>query len=448
VSYPRYPELKESGVEWLGEIPRHWEIKRMRFVCKINPSKAEVSGWPEAYQVSFLPMEKVGTEGEIDLDEARSIGDVLQGFTYFRDNDVIVAKITPCFENGKGALCRNLTNRIGFGSTEFHVLRSPLGHDPKFIYYLTKSKLFRSLGEALMIGSAGQKRVPEDFIRNFVTGFPPLKEQQAIAAFLDRKTAELDQLIRLKERQIVLLNTKRQALISHTVTRGLDPSVKLRPSGIDWLGEIPAHWGNTRLKYISVSLQTGPFGSQLHSSDYIDDGIPVINPANIQSGWIVPNWSCTVDEETFNRLSHHVLIEGDIVIGRRGEMGRCGLVTKQEQNWLCGTGSLRIRLNSEYCWPQYVILLLSLEMVGTWLSLESVGSTMENLNTEILANIPIGLPPPEEQKDIVDYLQSEMPRIEEAVFAIRMQIAELREYRQALISAAVIGKIDVRGESV
>jgi restriction endonuclease S subunit len=440
--------MKESGVEWLGEIPKHWESKRLRFVCEINPSKGEVANLPEDQLVSFLPMEKVGEDGEIILDEVRPLGEVLQGFTYFRNQDVIVAKITPCFENGKGALCQNLTNGIGFGSTEFHVLRSNLENDARFIFYLTRSELFRSFGEATMIGSAGQKRVPEEFISNFVTGLPSLAEQQAIATFLDRKTAELDELIRLKERQIELLGARRRALISHAVTRGLDPSVKLRPSGIKWLGEIPAHWGNTRLKYISVSLQTGPFGSQLHSSDYIDDGIPVINPANIQSGRIVPNWSCTVDEETFNRLCHHALIEGDIVMGRRGEMGRCGLVTKQEQGWLCGTGSLRIRLNPEYCWPSYISLLLSLEMVGAWFSLESVGSTMENLNTEILANIPVGLPPLEEQKEIVGYLQSETPRIEAAVLAIRTQIAQLRDYRQALISAAVTGKIDVRGVSV
>src|SRR5689334_5908681 len=110
MSYPIYEEMQDSRVEWLRDTPRHWRVQRLKFSCWINPSKSEVASLPSELPVSFLPMEKVGTEGELELDTTRSLESVLQGFTYFRDGDVIVAKITPCFENGKGALCRNLVN--------------------------------------------------------------------------------------------------------------------------------------------------------------------------------------------------------------------------------------------------------------------------------------------------------------------------------------------------
>ena len=179
-----------------------------------------------------------------------------QGFTYFRDGDVIVAKITPCFENGKGALVSQLKGGIGFGSTEFHVLRPTQRNAPRFIYYLTKSSMFRALGTASMYGAGGQKRVPEDFIEDLRVAFPPLPEQQQIAAFLDRKTAELDAVLRLKERQLLLLAEKRQALISQAVTRGLDPTVPLKPSGVEWLGDVPEHWAVAPL-YARYSVQLG-----------------------------------------------------------------------------------------------------------------------------------------------------------------------------------------------
>src|SRR5574340_1372677 len=119
-----YPAYKDSGVEWLGEIPEYWEMKRLRFICQINPSKTELSYLPMDTQVSFLPMKHIGEDGSTSLEEIRTIEQVKQGYTCFRNRDVIVAKITTCFENGKGALCNQLFNGIGFGTTELHVLRA------------------------------------------------------------------------------------------------------------------------------------------------------------------------------------------------------------------------------------------------------------------------------------------------------------------------------------
>ena len=252
-----YSAYKDSGVEWLGEIPTHWEVKRLRFLCQINPSKTVLSYLPTDMPISFLPMEQIGEDGSISLDEIRTIEQVRQGYTCFCNGDVILAKITPCFENGKGALCKQLLNGIGFGTTELHVLRAKDETDPHFIFYLTRSKPFRDIGTAMMYGSAGQQRVPEDFISDFRVGFPSLPEQRAIATFLDRETARINTLIAKKEQLIELLQEKRAALISHAVTKGLDLMVPMKDSGVEWLGEIPAHWEIKKVKHLIHLVSKG-----------------------------------------------------------------------------------------------------------------------------------------------------------------------------------------------
>jgi type I restriction enzyme S subunit len=167
-------------------------------------------------------METIGEDGTYSLEEERPIEQVLQGYTYFRDGDIGIAKITPCFENGKGALFDGLKNGLGFGTTELHILRAKKETNSKFLFYLTRSQPFRRLGIAKMYGSAGQKRVPEDFVRDFETGFPPLSEQSAIAAYLDRETARIDALIGKAEAMIVCLQEYRTALISAAVTGKID----------------------------------------------------------------------------------------------------------------------------------------------------------------------------------------------------------------------------------
>jgi type I restriction enzyme S subunit len=184
----------------------------------------------------------------------------------------------------------------------------------------------------------------------------------------------------------------------------------------------------------------------LHASDYIDDGIPVINPANLQTGEIVPDMQCTVDQQTFQRLKRHRLDEGDIVFGRRGEMGRCARVTDKSDGFLCGTGSIRVRLNNEMAEPHYTSLFLGIPGVRDHLLLESVGSTMDNLNTGIIARIPFVLPPLEEQTDISGYVEREIGHTRRVFAKVNKSIGTLREYRTAIISAAVTGKIDVRKE--
>jgi len=212
-------KLKPSGIDWLGDIPEHWEVKKLKYAAKINPSnKNYIFSKDSAEEVIFLPMEKVSEDGTITQDVQKKISEVSTGFTYFEKGDVIVAKITPCFENGKGALLINLETNFGFGSTEFHTIRASENIIKQFLFYLIKSERFMTVGKAFMTGSAGQKRVPTDFVKEFIVPIPPLEEQNKIVQHIETETKRRDNTISKIEKEIELLQEYRTALISEVVT--------------------------------------------------------------------------------------------------------------------------------------------------------------------------------------------------------------------------------------
>lgn len=333
----------------------------------------------------------------------------------------------------------NWSNEPVFASdTTFFVDVTTTDENLRWLYYVLQSlDLDKGSNEAAVPGlnreTAHSKRI---FL-------PPKSEQKAIADFLDRETAKIDTLIDKKQRLLELLAERRQALVTHTVTKGLNFDAQMKESGIEWLGRIPKEWNVITLKYLADSIQTGPFGSQLHAEEYVDNGIPVINPSHIRDGRIIPDMAVTVDDEIWSRLSRHQLLPGDIVFARRGEMGRCGLVEDHQTGWLCGTGSLRVRLNAELVVPAYVNIVLSLQGVKEYLELYSVGSTLDNLNTTIVGNIPLTVPPLAQQHAIVNHIDQQTTRIEALSNKIQAVIERLQERREALINEAVTGKIRV-----
>lgn len=215
-------KTKPSGIEWLGDIPEHWEVKRLKYVVKINPTKDAFLNRDSEELVVFLPMEKVQENGSIDCELRKPISESWSGFTFFKRNDVILAKITPCFENGKGALLSTLDTEIGFGSTEFHVLRAGESITPVFLYFVTKSEIFMKIGEAFMTGSAGQKRVPTDFVSEFNIALPPKVDQSAIVTHIEAECSRLDTIIDKFKKQIDLFKEYRTTLISEVVTGQID----------------------------------------------------------------------------------------------------------------------------------------------------------------------------------------------------------------------------------
>lgn len=215
--------FKPSGIDWLGDVPGHWGVKKLKWLAEFNPSRAESAAYRDRNEPAvFLPMERVSSSGVFDPSEQRSASELWNGYTYFRRHDVVVAKITPCFENGKGAYLGDLPTEFGFGTTEFIVLRAKPDVLPEFLYLLTALKTFRLLGADAMTGAAGQQRVPVGFLKNFAAPLPPIEEQRSVVDHIRKGFRLFDIAIDRVRREIDLLREYRIRLIAEVVTGKVD----------------------------------------------------------------------------------------------------------------------------------------------------------------------------------------------------------------------------------
>lgn len=441
-----YPAYKDSGIEWLGAIPAHWEVRRLKTIASVqlsNVDKKSVEGEERVRLCNYVDVyyhDRI--TGDLEFMSATATPEQVRRLS-LRAGDVLITKDSESWTDI--AVPAVVTSDLPDVLCGYHLalVRPAPDYDGAFL-----ARAFSAIGprDQFQVAANGITRfgLGRDAIRTSLLALASAKEQRAIADFLDRATAKIDELVAKKERVIELLQEKRNALITQAVTKGLDPSVPMKDSGVEWLGKIPSHWQVKRVRDVAESLQTGPFGSQLHADEYVSGGWPVINPANLQDGKIVPDPNCSVDDVMAKRLEHHKVQEGDILFARRGELGRCSLVTGAEAGWLCGTGSLRLRLQSDGAVPRFFVRYLATAGVREWLELQSVGATMQNLNTSIIGHIPVVVPPLAEQKSIAadtDRFSDDIRRLDGRILD---GIDRLKEFRAALISAAVTGKIDLR----
>lgn len=438
-----YPDYRDSGVKWLGNIPGHWNVKRLRFVVEKRITKREVCDLDPETEVSFVPMEAIHELGGIDLDSTKPISMVVDGYTYFRNGDVVVAKITPCFENGKRALASGLCNGIAFGTTELHVLR-PLFHvHAGFLLYLTLSDHFRRIGTASMYGAGGQKRISDAFIRNFCHPIPRFSEQCTIAVFLDRETEKIDELVERKEQLIELLQEKRTALITRAVTRGLDPDVPMKDSGIKWLGEIPRHWDVCQLRRV-VSKFVDYRGKTPKKTS---SGVPLVTARNIKNqtidlslseefipNFLYPQWMVRGHPERGD-----VLITTEAPLGESAQVLDTGIALAQR--------IILLKSNATKVTNDYLKYHFAADSGRMELRSRATGSTVFGIKSSHLKASITTVPPLSEQKDISKAIDSGLANIDLLIAKIRQAIDLLNEFRAALISAAVTGKIDVQPTS-
>ena len=426
--YKAYPEYKNSNLTWMGDIPKDWEQKKFKWIFE---EKKKVSNLKlPAGSISFGNV-VYKNEENLSPDTKASYQEVLKG-------EFLINPLNLNFD--LKSLRTALSEIDVVVSTGYIVLKYSGSFNKNYLRWLLYEF---DVAHMKKLGSGVRQTINYTDIGNSLFFHPTIKEQGKIANFLDYETAKIDTLIEKQQHLIELLTEKRQAVISHAVTKGLNPDVPMKDSGIEWLGEVPAHWIVAQLKFNTISMQTGPFGSQLHAEEYVENGIPLINPAHLINGNIVPDLSVTVDLDTQERLSRHKLSKGDIVFARRGELGRCAIVKESQEGWLCGTGSLRGTLNEKLL-PEYAYLLITSKGVISELSLESKGSTMDNLNTETLGRVRLPVPPITEQDDIILYVENVSGKYEQLISKAEQAIQLMQERRTALISAAVTGKIDVR----
>ena len=418
----------------VGGAESTWPVKRMRFLVRRDVSEERqrlLDGVTRATRATFLPMEAVGDRGDLDLSTTRYVDDVRNGYTQFVDGDVLIAKITPCFENGKGALVSATLNGIGFGTTELHVLTPTSEIDGRYLYYTTISDRFRKLGEARMFGAAGQKRVPEEFVANYRVPVPSIEQQRAIADYLDRETARLDALVAAKKRLLLLLAEKRRAIVTRAVTRGLDPRAPLRDSGVPWLGEIPAHWKVERARWL--------FRERDQRSE---DGSEELLTVSHLTG-VTPRSEKDVNMFEAETLEGYKICKpGDLAINTlwawMGAMGVSfghGVVSPAYNVY-----EPAVELD-----PAYVDALSRLPVFAQEAARHSKGvwSSRLRLYPDGFFEISLPVPPLLEQRQIVAALRAEHEGLNSLETAVERAIDLLDERRAALIAAAVAGRLDV-----
>ncbi len=441
--YQTYPEYTDSGVEWLGEIPEHWWLTRIKYVAELTPRKPTID---RRLDCSFIPMDKLKTDSLV-LDETRRIDAVYDGYTYFADGDILMAKVTPCFENKNIAIANGLKNKIGFGSSEIYTIRSSEKVDNRFLFYRLQEDGFVDLAVGSMTGAGGLKRVPSETVENYTYASPAEEEQKKIANFLDHETAKIDTLIDKQQQLIKLLKEKRQAVISHAVTKGLPSATgsnaPMRNSGVEWLGEVPEHWVVRRLKHTS-KLQSGiPKGKDLTGKASIS--VPMLRVANVQDGYLNLDDVHEMDIEP-EQLARYSLEKGDVLMNEGGDNDKLG----RGAVW---QGEIETCIHQNHV---FAIRPYSIEPV--WLDLLTRASyakfhffrtakqstNLASISSTNIKETPLVIPSEHERQEIIDYVHRKVDALGKAEEKCSAQIALLQERRTALISAAVTGKIDVR----
>jgi type I restriction enzyme S subunit len=323
-------------------------------------------------------------------------------------------------------------------------------YDPRFLTYLHAALYALRINTRHIKQSTGIQNLDSSSYLSEVAAFPAVDEQRAVARFLDRETAKIDALVAKKERVIELLQEKRTALITRAVTKGLDPNVPMKDSGIQWLGHIPAHWELVALSRVTLSKCDGPFGSGLKSEHYSEAGVRVIRLQNIGFTEFVGGDHAFISEEYASELGDHSVTKDDLLIAGLGDdrhpVGRACVAPDGIGPAIVKADCFRFHLDQRKVIPRFTAYQLSATASPAAGSL-ATGATRSRMNLTATATRKIALPPVDEQELIIDMLDRESEQHIAIVGRIREAIDRLMELRTTLISAAVTGKIDVREEA-
>ena len=333
----------------------------------------------------------------------------------------------------------------GCVSPAYTVLRPKTELVGDFWEHLFKSSKYISALQTTTDGIRDGKNISYGQFGALCIPLPPRAEQTAIATFLDREAAKIDTLIAEQEKLIALLAEKRQATISHAVTRGLNPDAPMKDSGVAWLGEVPAHWDVARMKHLVREGIAGPYGSSLTKSMYVSSGYRVygqqqVIPDDFSSG------DYYISEEKFAEMSRYEVKPGDVLISVMGTIGRAAVVPPDVEPGIINPRLVLYRLLEQWIFPRYMQVFLSSPTSQRYFSLAAQGTTMEGLNMVSIGELPVALPPRDEQLAILEFVRRENEKSGALRATADRAVALLKERRSALIAAAVTGQIDVRGE--
>ena len=445
--FRRYPAYKDSGVEWLGEIPVHWEVKRLKFLLQeaLQYGANEPAELMDPDLPRYIRITDVGEDGRLREETFRSIPKDVARPYLLQDGDLLFARSGATV--GKTFRFEPSWGRAAYAGYLIRARLKLQRWSSRFVQYFTKSTSYWDWLQTNFIQATIQNVSAERYA-NLGIALPELREQQEIVSLLDLETARIDGLVAKKERLIELLQEKRTALITRAVTRGLDPNAPMKDSGVEWLGEIPAHWEVKPLKSIS-DLQTGLTLGKRYKGEALTTR-PYLRVANVQDGFLALDDIAEV-EVPVRDVRRFELRMGDVLMTEGGDFDKLGRghVWKEQlaqclhQNHIFAVRPRRSALTSHF-----LARVMSSAYGRAYFTATSKQSTnLASTNSTKLRNLPIPLPGLDDQVEITRWTDRETSKIDALIAKIRQAIHHLKEFRTALISAAVTGKIDVRKEA-
>lgn len=447
MKFPAYPNYKSTGVEWLSEIPVHWELIRLRFLLLDGAEGIKIG--PFGSQLTSDMLVEIGYK--VYGQENVIAGDFDKGQRYITDkkfSEMSVYEISPndllVTMMGTAGRCKVVPEAISAGVMDSHLLRMRFGRkaDPKFVELLIDKSIYVSHQVRLNGKGSIMHGLNSSIIKELLVALPSADEQASILSFLDHETARIDALIEEQQRLIELLKEKRQAVISHAVTKGLDPTVPMKDSGVEWLGEVPAHWRAVRLRHCLVDALT-------YGANEPSDEANLEHPRYIRITDL--NDDGTLSAETYKSLppekaEPYMLEEGDVLFARSGATVGKSFLYSREYGPACYAGYLiRARVNKRALIPMYLWMCTQSRQYEQFIGESNIQATIQNVSAEKYGNMWIALPEIEEQEKILAELEIQLSQFKSLMETSVGALVLLQERRSALISAAVTGKIDVRG---
>lgn len=438
-----YDEYKQTGTPWIGEIPSHWESKRLRFICEFRngytPSKANPDFWTDG-TIPWYRMEDIRDSGR-RLNEAKQYvtEEAVKGGGLFEAGSFILATTATIGEHAV-LIVDSLANQR-FTNLKIRKSLSKEVDNEYFFYFLfviddyckstTKTATFAA--------------VNIDDLKNFEVAIPPFDEQLKIVSYINKAIQTYDNVIAAHERRIALLEELKQSVITEAVTHGINPDAKLRHSGIDWIGNIPDHWEVMPLKY-AANKKGCCFidGDWIESKDIVEEGIKYITTGNIGALTYKEQGSGYISEKTFATLGCAEVFEGDILISRLNEpIGRCCIIPNLDNRVVTSVDNVIFRPDTDKYNKKFIVYYLNCNKFTEHANLIARGATMHRISRTMLGHQHILVPPLTEQQEIVEYIDSKIKPIDASIAKAKREIELLKELKQSVITEAVTGKIKV-----
>ena len=438
MKYQCYAEYKDSGVEWLGEIPSHWDSKPLKYLCTYN-DEVLTEATSSDTEIQYIDIGSVSaTEGISHIETMLFKDAPSRARRIVKDGDVIVSTVRTYLE-AIAPIDNPPENLIV--STGFAVIRPNKNLYKGYAAYCLRAKGFIKEVVARSVGVSYPAINSSDLV-NIAVPSIAYSEQTKIANFLDHETAKIDSLIEKQQQLIQLLKEKRQAVISHTVTKGLNPNVPMKDSGVEWLGKVPEHWELVPLKYL-CTFSGGGTPSKDNLNYWTDGDIPWVSPKDMKTFWIKETQDYITEKAIKESSTNMVEPNSLLMVVRSGILQRTIPIAINKVPVTMNQDMKALKFGNRVL-VEYIADLIHGNTSELLLEWSKEGATVESIEHEYLANSIVPVPPIEEQQSITTLVAKKMGVYRELTCKAESQIFLLQERRTALISAAVTGKIDVR----